>query len=168
MKVKFEIQSRFNQFPGLGDGFIEMINGKDGDPQITVSFPKHNITIITATGEEARKLIHEFNPEDFTREDLLERVLNAACTTVSIDRARLMYKKNEYSRIIKESEPKFARWLVYWFLIERMNYTLEKAGKVFQQDHATVLNAVKLINGSNLLDYEIVWRKKFFALVKNF
>lgn len=136
-RTTFEVPQSRHPFAGLGTGIIVAENGKE-EPKITIRFPLYGIEVVTAKGDDAKRLMMKMNSDEYFIEDRIDYIKSVACSTLGIDEFTInTAKKNE--RAV------FARWLVWKYLRENTNLSLAKCGELFKKDHATVKHGIKKV-----------------------
>lgn len=147
-RITFEVPQSKHPFVGLGTGIIITENG-DQEPKITVKFPLYGIEIITALGEDAKKVMLEMNSDEVFNEDRIEYAKNIACEVLDINMFELITVK-------KRSGPQkaaFGRWMVWDYAKNNLNLSFNECGDIFGQDHVTVMQSLKKLHE------ERGWRK---------
>lgn len=149
----FEVPQSKHPFVGLGTGIIITENGKQ-EPKVTIRFPLYDIELVTAVGEKAKTVIMEMNSDETFDGDRIEYAKNAACEILSIN----SYQMNTST---KKQEAVFARWLVFDYAKNSLNFSLSRCGRLFfpEKDHATVLHAINKLKKDEL-KYLSSWQKE--------
>ena len=109
---------------------------------------------IKYTGEEAKRIYHKtISDSDKSTINLLKRLATESCCIPLI-------RINESTR---KREVVFARGMVYWYLRQKMNFTLDACGKIFNQNHATAINGIDLYSTDSkyLSEDQGRWKKTF-------
>ena len=147
-RITFEVPQSKHPFVGLGTGIIITENG-DQEPRIIVKFPLYGIEIVTALGEDAKKVMLEMNSDEVFNEDRIEYAKNVVCEVLGISMFDLMTSQKRSGK----QKAAFGRWLVWDYAKNHLNLSTYECGDIFNKDHSTVLWAV------NKLPTERGWRK---------
>ena len=141
-KITFEIPQNKHPFIGMGDGIIITENGKM-EPKIVIQFPKLNLEIPIATGEEAKAMIAELNSDEYYNYNRAEIAKEIACNILGIEPYTLQLKT-------KDEKPVFARWLVWKYCNKDLKMSLYDCGDMFGLDHSTVVHGTKQLEDDNI------------------
>lgn len=153
-RTTFEVPQSRHPFAGLGTGIIVAENGKE-EPKITIRFPLYGIEVITATGDEAKRMIHKINSDELFVEDKIDHAKSVVCNILGIDEFTLNNaKRNERSV--------FGRWLVWDYMKNQLNLSLVKCGEAFGKNHSTVKHGLKKIEPDELR-FLLKWQRMAYS-----
>lgn len=155
-KITFEIPQNKHPFIGMGKGIIITENGKM-EPKIVIKFPKQNVEITVATGDEAKAMIAELNSDEYYNDSKAEIAKNIACDILGIEPYMLHIKT-------KDEKPVFARWMVWRYAHKTLKMSLNDCGDMFGLDHSTVSWGIDKLNDEEL-KYLSSWQ---FSAYKEF
>jgi hypothetical protein len=147
-RITFEVPQSKHPFVGLGPGIIITENG-DQEPRIIVKFPLYGIEIVTALGDEAKKVMLNMSSDEVFNEDRIEYAKNIACEVLEISMFELLTSQKKSG----EQKASFGRWLVWDYAKNNLNLSLSECGDIFNKSHSTVLWGV------NRVSTEKGWRK---------
>lgn len=156
-KITFEIPQNKHPFIGMGEGIIITENGKM-EPRIVIKFPKRNIEVEIATGDEAKAMIAELNSDEYYNDSKAEIAKQTACDILGIEPYMLQLKS-------KDEKPVFARWLVWKYSHKTLGISLYDCADMFGLDHSTVSYGVKQLEDDNI-KYLLSWQSSAYREFK--
>ena len=152
-KITFEIPQNKHPFIGMGEGIIVTENGKM-EPKITIKFPKYNIEVDVATGDDAKAMIAELNSDEYYNHNKADIAKEIVCDILKIEPYTLHIKS-------KDEKPVFARWIVWKYCNKSLKMSLNECGDMFGLDHSTVVHGVKTLEDENI-KYLLTWQSSAY------